>query len=142
MGSAAAVAGLYAGVFRGRPEQVGLARAAVARYLAGHSVAQATAGDAILIVSEFAANAANHSASRGEFFTVRCELHRSYLWVEVEDLGGPWHLRPRDADESWHGLRLVEMLAGPDGWGAEVTSGGGRVVWARLDIAGELAAHA
>ena len=33
---------------------------------------------------------------------------------------------------------LVEALTGPDGWGVETTTGGGRIVWARLDLpAGE-----
>ena len=27
-----------------------------------------------------------------------------------------------------------EALTGPDGWGVETTTGGGRVVWARLDL--------
>jgi hypothetical protein len=74
-----------------------------------------------------------HSASRGEFFTVRAELHADYVWVEAEDLGGPW--RSRRHDDRPHGLDVVEALTGPDNWGTESTSDGGRVVWARLDLA-------
>ena len=33
-----------------------------------------------------------------------------------------------------HGLDVVEALTGPDGWGVEITTGGRRVVWARLDL--------
>ena len=54
------------------------------------------------------------------------------MWVEAEDLGGPWHFRQPDGRP--HGLDLVEALTGPDGWGVETTTGGGRVVWARLDL--------
>ena len=100
----------------------------MARYLAGCPAAD----NAVLIVSEFAANAIVHSASRGAFFTVRAELHAGYVWVETEDLGGPWHCRSPDGRP--HGLDKVEALTGPDGWGVETTTGGGRVVWARLDL--------
>ena len=74
-----------------------------------------------------------YSGSRGEFFTVRAELHADYVWIEAEDLGGPWqHSRP---DSRPHGLDVVQALTGPDGWGTETTSDGGRIVWARLDLA-------
>jgi anti-sigma regulatory factor (Ser/Thr protein kinase) len=105
------------------------ARRAVARHLAGCPVLD----DLVLIVSELASNAILHSASRGEFFTVRAELHADYVWVEAEDLGGPW--RSRQHDDRPHGLDVVEALTGPDGWGTESAGDGGRVVWARLDLA-------
>src|SRR5215467_3122138 len=60
----------YAGVFRGRPDEVSRARGALARYL----VACPVADDAVLIASELAANAVVHSGSRGQFFAVRCAL--------------------------------------------------------------------
>ena len=53
-------------------------------------------------------------------------------WIEAEDSGGPW--RRRLPDGRPHGLDVVEALTGPDGWGAEITTGGSRVVWARLDL--------
>jgi two-component sensor histidine kinase len=87
----------------------------------------------MLIVSELASNAIVHSASRGEFFTIRAELHADYVWVEAEDLGGPW--RCRRHNDRPHGLDVVEALTGPDNWGTDSTSDGGRVVWARLDLA-------
>ena len=114
--------------YPGRPNQVHHVRHAVARYLA----ACLAADDVVLIVSELAANAVVHSASQGAFFTIRAELYADYVWVEAEDLGGPWHFRQPDGRP--HGLDLVEALAGPDGWGVETTTGGGRVVWARLDL--------
>ena len=114
--------------YPGHPDQVHHVRHAVARYLA----ACPAAGEAVLIASELAANAIVHSASRGAFFTVRAELHADYVWVEAEDLGGPWHCRPSDGRP--HGLDLVEALTGPDGWGVETTTDAARVVWARLDL--------
>jgi anti-sigma regulatory factor (Ser/Thr protein kinase) len=121
----------FTAVYPGRPDQVQRARRAVARHLAGC----AAADDAVLIVSELASNAVRHSASRGEFFTIRAELHADYVWVEAEDLGGLW--RCRQADDRPHGLDVVQALAGPDNWGVETTSDGGRVVWARLDLPAE-----
>jgi anti-sigma regulatory factor (Ser/Thr protein kinase) len=116
----------YAAVFRGRPDEVGRARVAVARSLAGCPVAD----DAVLIASELAANAVVHSGSRGQFFAVRCLVRRSSCRVEVEDCGGLWRPGPRDRSRP-HGLDLVEALAGPDNWGVAGDSSG-RVVWARL----------
>jgi len=119
----------FAATYPGRPDQVRHARREVARYLAASPVAN----DAVLIACELATNAILHSASRGEFFTVRTELHPDYVWIEAEDLGGPWRgTRPGDRP---HGLDVVEALTGPDGWGTDTTSDGGRVVWARLDLA-------
>ena len=113
----AATAAMYSGTFHGRPDQVRRVRAAVARYLDGCPVAD----DVVLVVSEIASNSVLHSESGGEFFTVRCELHPDYVWVECEDLGGPWQSRKPDGPA--HGLDVVEALASPDGWGTEETSG-------------------
>ena len=120
----------YTGVFPGRADQVQHARHAGARCLAGW----AEADDTVLIVSELASNAVLHSASKGQFFTVRAEAHASYVWVEVEDLGGPWNLHTRD-DTRPHGLDVVDALTGPDGWGVDGDEFG-RVVWARLTLGG------
>jgi anti-sigma regulatory factor (Ser/Thr protein kinase) len=118
----------YTGIYPGRADQLRHVRRAVARHLAGRPGAD----DAVLILSELAANAIVHSASRGQFFTVRAELYLDYVWVEAEDLGGLW--RGRLSDGRPHGLDVVEALTGPDGWGVETTTDGGRVVWARLDL--------
>jgi hypothetical protein len=118
----------YTGIYPGRTDQLHNVRRAVARHLAGCPAAD----DAVLILSEFAANAIVHSVSRGQFFTVRAELYPGYVWVEAEDLGGPWCRRQPDGRP--HGLDVVEALTSPDGWGVETTTDGGRVVWARLDL--------
>ena len=118
----------YTGIYPGRADQLHHVRRAVTRHLAGCPAA----ADAILVLSELAANAILHSASCGQFFTVRAELFPDYVRVEAEDLGGPW--RRGQPDGRPHGLDLVEALTGPDGWGVETTTDGGRIVWARLDL--------
>ncbi len=129
-GQAAEPAAWYQRTFRGRPDQVSRVRREIAAHLDGCPAA----GDAVLIASELAANSVMHSASAGEFLTVRCQAYPDYLWIECEDLGGPWH--PRPADDRPHGLDIIDALAGPDNWGVETTSDGDRVVWARLDLPG------
>jgi serine/threonine-protein kinase RsbW len=122
----AATATTYTGTFGGTADQVSRVRAAVARHLDGCLVAD----DVVLVVSEIASNAILHSASAGGFYTVRCELYPDYAWIECQDAGGTWHRRQSDGRP--HGLDVVEALTGADNWGVEETSGGGRVVWARL----------
>jgi serine/threonine-protein kinase RsbW len=121
-------AACYVDIFPGRADQVRLVRRAVASYLTGCPAAD----EAILIVSELAANAVTHSASRDRFFIVRAEWFPDYVWVEAEDLGGPW--RCRQPAGRPHGLDVVEALVGRDGWGVETTTERGRVVWARRDL--------
>jgi serine/threonine-protein kinase RsbW len=118
----------YTGIYPGRVDQVSHVRRAVTRHLAGCPAID----DVILVVSELASNAVVHSASQGQFFTVRTERYPGYVWVEAEDLGGPWRCRRPDGRP--HGLDVVEALTGPDGWGVETTTSGRRVVWARLDL--------
>jgi anti-sigma regulatory factor (Ser/Thr protein kinase) len=124
----ALVAARYSATFPGEPAQVGQVRAGVQEFLAGCP----RADDAVLIASELAANAVLHSGSAGQSFTVRAEVFRSYCWVEVEDLGGPWLCRQRD--DRPHGLDIVTALVG-DNWGVE-TSRGCRVTWARVAFHG------
>jgi len=126
--AAAQAATRYQRTFHGRADQV----AQVRREIAAHLNGSPAADDAVLIASELAANAVTHSASAGEFFTIRCEACPDYLRVEVEDLGGTWD--PRPGDDRPHGLDIIEALAGPDNWGTQTTSDGDRVVWARLDL--------
>jgi len=129
-GQAAEPAAWYQRTFHGRPDQVARVRREIAAHLDGCPAAP----DAVLIASELAANSVTHSGSAGEFFTIRCQAYPDYVWIECEDLGGPWH--PRPADDRPHGLDIIEALARPDNWGTETTSDGDRVVWARLDLPG------
>jgi serine/threonine-protein kinase RsbW len=124
----ALVAARYSATYLGSPDQVGRVRAKMRTWLGDCP----RADDAVLIASEFAANAVLHSASRGEVFTVRCEVFRDYIWVEVEDLGGTWLCRQRD--DRPHGLDIVTALVG-DAWGVE-TAAGCRVTWARVSFHG------
>jgi hypothetical protein len=124
--TATATATRYQRTFHGRADQV----ACVRREIAAHLNGCPAAADAILIASELAANAVTHSASAGEFFTVRCQAYPGYLSIECEDLGGPWHREP--AGDRPHGLDIIEALTGPGNWGTETTSDGDRIVWARL----------
>jgi serine/threonine-protein kinase RsbW len=117
----------YAGTFHGEPGQVGRVRDGLRAYLAGCP----RTDDAILIASELAANAVLHSRSAGGTITVRAEILRDHIHLEVEDLGGPWLVRQRD--DRPHGLDLVTALAAD--WGTE-TSAGCRVTWARVSFHG------
>lgn len=109
-GAAAGTATTYKGTFHGRAEEAGRVRREVAGYLGDCPVTD----DVVLIADELAANALLHSQSRGEFFTVRCEVFPGYVRVEVEDLGGPWRTRREDGRP--HGLDVVQALAGADRW--------------------------
>jgi hypothetical protein len=112
--------------FCGRTDQVSQVRRNIATYL--HNC-PATDG-LILIADELAANAILHTQSRGRTFTVRCQLYPRAARIEVEDLGGPW--RSRQPSDRPHGLDIIAALTGPDGWGTQPASTGGRTVWARL----------
>ena len=116
-------------VFHGRADQVSQARRELARHLSACGFPRVD--DAVLVVSELASNAVLYSASAGQFFTVRTELHAAYLRVEVEDLGGQWIMKPPDESRP-HGFDVVEVLTGPDNWGVDGDDGG-RVAWARLE---------
>ena len=75
--------------FAGRVDQVGRARAFVAGFLEDHPGAD----DAVLLVSELAANACAHSASGrpGGAFEVRVVVGvEGWVRVEVEDQGSSW----------------------------------------------------
>ena len=93
------------------------------------------ADHALLVTSELAANAAVHSnsAAPGGQFTVRAEVYcADYVWIEVEDQGGPWASR-QDCDDYAHGLDLIDALAGTGNWGIDGDAEHGHIVWARLD---------
>jgi anti-sigma regulatory factor (Ser/Thr protein kinase) len=81
--------------------------------------------DAVLLVSELAANACAHSASGqpGGSFVVRvCGSGSHPVYVEVEDQGSSWD-GTLDHNESPHGLYLLRTLSaacgtrrGDHGW--------------------------
>jgi anti-sigma regulatory factor (Ser/Thr protein kinase) len=120
----------YQHTFDGRADQVVQVRRQIAAYLDRCPAAQ----DAVLIASELAANSVLHSASAGQFFTVRCQTLPGSVWIEVEDLGGLW--QPSPPGDHPHGLDIIQALTGPGNWGTGVTSNGGRIVWARLHLPG------
>ena len=78
--------------FPGRPDQVRHVRAFIAHFLDGHPAAE----DAVLMVSELAANACAHSASGlpGGIFIVRAQVSdTARVCVEVEDQGSSGRVR-------------------------------------------------
>ncbi len=125
--AAAEAATWYQRTFHGQADQVSQVRREIARHLTGCPAAD----DAVLIASELAANSVMHSASGGEFFTVRCQAYPDYVWIEVEGLGGTW---PRQPDGRPHGLDVITALVGPNNWGTETTSDRDRIVWVRLGL--------
>jgi len=114
--------------FPGRPDQVREARHVMARWLDANGCTRTD--DCLVVLSEFAANAILHSASRDQFFTVRAGVRAGYCWCECEDAGGGWTPKPPDEDRP-HGLQIVAALAGAGNWGVDGDAGG-RVAWARL----------
>ena len=114
------------GRFPGRPDQVGEARAFVARFLHGHTAAD----EAILLVSELCANAVAHSASGrpGGTFTVRAEIEGPVVRAEVEDQGSGWDGNLRAA-QCPHGLFLLRQFSAACG---AVPRGPGWLIWFTL----------
>jgi anti-sigma regulatory factor (Ser/Thr protein kinase) len=115
------------GVFPARPEQVREARKLISAALEGCPAAD----DAILCISELAANSCLHSASgnAGGTVTIRAEIHEGdYVWIEVEDNGGPWdqHIRP---DSRPHGLGIVRALAADSGTDGDPRRTAARIAW-------------
>lgn len=74
------------------------------------------ADDAVLALSELAANAVRHSDSRlpGGTFTVRAMVGADLVRIEVADQGGLWSARPGDG-QCGRGLAIVAALA--SAWG-------------------------
>jgi two-component sensor histidine kinase len=113
-------------VFEAVPAQVSQAR----RFLAAILGDRAAAADAIMCVSELAANACLHSASRraGGTFVVRVlMLDGGQVRIEVADEGGPWVTRVH-RDGRPHGLAIVASLACDSGIRGDAR--GGRISWA------------
>lgn len=88
--------------------------------------------DALLVVSELAANALTHAESS---YRVRLRTAGPALRIEVEDTGaGSPEPQPLTEDEEHgRGLHLVGALAAS--WGMESGDAGGKRVWAELPLA-------
>jgi serine/threonine-protein kinase RsbW len=87
--------------------------------------------DVVLISSELAANAVIHSASArpGGWFAISVAVSdQRFVWVEVEDQGGPWATGQYGLPDG-HGLSIVAALA--EYWNVRGDSRG-RVVSARV----------
>lgn len=121
--------------FDARESQVSKARRAITAFLAGSPVNE----NAELIVSELVTNSILHSRSRdGGECMLRAERLDGFVWLEVEDAGGPWK-RVRDDREGGHGLDIVGALCGKDpaglpNMGMVNLPFGGRVVWVRVPV--------
>jgi len=85
--------------------------------------------DALLVVSELAANAVTHANSS---LRIRLSLKESALRIDVIDKGaGTPEPQPSSITaEHGRGLHLVSALT--SAWGLEAMPGGGKVVWAEL----------
>lgn len=101
---------------------------------------ESVADDAVMVVSELAANAIRHSLSGGigGTYTVRVYHYPTrelpYVWVEVEDLGNPsWDGTLRM--QPTHGLAVVYQLAAS--MGSEKGPHGTRTVYARLEYSAD-----
>jgi anti-sigma regulatory factor (Ser/Thr protein kinase) len=120
--AAAAGTRRHTGTYSAESRQVGLARAALTGWLGGCPWAD----EAILITSEFATNSVLHSSSCcGGAFTLRAEVGRDRVRIEVEDGGGPWR------DGRPHRFDVVAAIAGAGNWGVDGDARG-RIAWARL----------
>jgi two-component sensor histidine kinase len=108
---------------------VGEARRFLADVLAGCPASD----DAILCLSELASNAVRHSRSArpGGRFSVRVTRNSDWLFVEIEDGGGPWQRAASDHDEPHgRGLRIVDALT--DVWGKTGDGVRSRMVWFQM----------
>ena len=116
---------VWSRAFAATPAQAREAR----RFLAGLLDGYLLADDAVLCLSEMAANAILHSDSRkpGGHFSVRAEIHEDRLRVEVHDDGGPWTVPPPDGIQHGHGLHIISQLG--RAWGITGDSETGWTVW-------------
>ncbi|GAA1142134.1 response regulator [Nocardioides aquiterrae] len=94
--------------------------------------------DALLVVSELAANALTHARSS---YRLRISATAMVLRIEVDDAGaGTPEPQPlTDTEEHGRGLHLVDALAAS--WGMEAAETGGKRVWAELMLPASAAAE-
>lgn len=85
--------------------------------------------DALLVVSELAANAITHAESGCR---IRLSLNPATLRIDVIDTGaGTPEPQPASATEE-HGRGLLLVAALTTAWGLEIVPGEGKIVWAEL----------
>jgi serine/threonine-protein kinase RsbW len=95
------------------------------RFLAGALDGCPAADNAILILSELAANAVLHSASSqpGGTFTVTADIQPGHhVRIEVRDQGGPWTQHAHHDGRS-HGLDIIATLATSHGISGDPLTG-------------------
>lgn len=113
------------------PRAPASARAAITAAMAAH-LAEAVLADALLVVAELVTNSVRHAHAHPDApITLRAELRRDVVHVEVLDggRGGPVARRAPDLKRGGgFGLNLVATLS--DGWGVDDV--GGTRVWAEL----------
>jgi serine/threonine-protein kinase RsbW len=115
-------------VFPAVPAQVREARRFLTTILDGHPAAD----EAVLCLSELAANATLHSRSRnGGHYIVRTELRGQCLRVSVHDQGGPWSWHSDGDKRHGRGLLIVSQLA--RAWGRDGDESTGWIVWFEID---------
>lgn len=113
--------------FPGTPASVGETRRFVGSLFAGTPHLD----DALLLISEVAANAVRHTRSgAGGTYAVTVQCRGPRLRVEVQDQGGvgtvPAPRRPSLHEEGGRGMALLDNYA--HAWGREVAASG-TVVW-------------
>lgn len=121
------------------PAEVARVRASVAFLMRGWGVDPAAWDDVLLVVSELATNALQHSSHDrivGRFVHVHGLLR---FEVEEQDIGPalPEARQADDDDENGRGLFLVDALS--TDWGVTpLPDGDGHIVWAELDAGANL----
>lgn len=119
--------------FRGEPGQVALVRDFVRRHLTAPGCPAATVQDILVCASELATNAVLHSRSGrpGGYFSVEIvACDGQWVYVAVEDSGGPW-AEPQPGDgfaECGRGLHVVSELSADMGITGDAS---GRIAWFR-----------
>jgi hypothetical protein len=114
--------------FAARPDQVRAARQFVLGVIDSWGL---RSDEAILVVSELAANALSHARSA---FTVALQRDGGAVVVEVSDASPAppaITMPPPDAADG-RGLLIVDRVA--RAWGSRPLSSGGKVVWVELDV--------
>ena len=130
--AAGALSGLVPGqrwrrVLAGEERQLGVLR----RWLASLLPDCPARDDTLVVATELASNAIQHTASGGSWFAVEVTWHGPVLQIAVADCGGPGEPQVIDdpAGERGRGLRLVQGLSARTGY---VGDDHGRTVWAQI----------